>query len=171
MAEKVDGGWMRKDGTFAPSKGAMPRHKDFVIGNLEHLTHGAYCDRVVSPRGEAILEQYRIAAPWLAPVDIGALRDLARTEARVELLETFLAERDDGTVPGVSAKGAVQAAADYLLKLQKHATTLRSRLGFDPLSRAKLGRDVAATKVSATQVLAQLAKEASVDGEVVNDDS
>jgi hypothetical protein len=47
----------------------------------------------------------------------------------------------------LDAKGKPTGAADLLLRCERQAADLRSRLGLDPLARARLGRVVAQAKV------------------------
>ena len=60
-------------------------------------------------------------------------------------------------------KGKVRPAADLLSRLEVTAAAMRSKLGLDPLSRAKLGRDTAASQVDLARVWAALAEDETVN--------
>jgi hypothetical protein len=80
------------------------------------------------------------------------------------LVETGVEEsdetRDGGNLHRVSTSRRMGSALTALDRAERHAAMCRSRLGLDPLSRARLGRDVAAAKVDMAEVLSQL-KEAA----------
>lgn len=114
------------------------------------LSHGAYSDRRVSPVAE------RFATTALEQVDYlrdpsytPALLAWARTEARIELLETWL---DDNGM--VDDDGKVAGAANLLAKFESQAAKQRERLGMDPLSRAKIRQMTASTSVDVAQLMA-----------------
>ena len=50
----------------------------------------------------------------------------------------------------------VRPAADLLARLSARCESMRSKLGLDPLSRARLGRDVAASKVDLAKLRIRL---------------
>jgi hypothetical protein len=127
-------------------------------GNQLALRHGAYSPRKVDPLAEqlvhGILELVEesperlgyLAAPEFRP----ALWSWARTEARVQLLHEFLL--DEGG--DLDADGITRPAAELLVRLEKAAESLRTRLGMDPLSRARLGRDTAAGSLDLARLMA-----------------
>ncbi len=67
----------------------------------------------------------------------------ARTEARIVLLSEYLLTHDGDLAPDDTSR----RASDLLTRLEARAESLRSKLGFDPLSRGRLGRDVASMRV------------------------
>lgn len=121
-------------------------------------THGAYSPKVVDPiAGELVTgiladplvpylrEQAYQAAVWA----------WARAEARVIALSTWLAERGDGS--GMESDGKVAPALSALATWEKVAAGHRTRLGLDPLARAKLGKDIAGAKqADAVAMLTQM---------------
>lgn len=150
-------------------------------GNTLAVQHGSRSPRMVDPIAAEIAEQLLsldsvayLRAPEYAP----AVLAWARVEAQIELLTAFITEQggveqmltahgeditDEHGEPGalrrVTRSRRIQSAWSALDKTEARAATLRARLGLDPLSRARLGRDVAATKVDLAQVLSQLTED------------
>jgi hypothetical protein len=127
-------------------------------GNMRDLHHGGYSPRKVDPLAAEILEhQLAVSPPYLRePHWRPALWAWARTEARVQLVTEWLAQRAPDGVGDLDDKRTT-AAHNLLHRLEAHATQLRGRLGLDPLSAARLGRDVAASNVDVAQLMSQLA--------------
>lgn len=141
----------------------------FEPGNEVATRHGAHSERHVGPLAD------RIAAALLADPDTpryvlepsyaAAVRAWSRSEAVVQLLWNWLAEHDlDAAMTdltstdedSVISKGRASKQTtskrieSVLTQLHRHevrAATLRARLGLDPLSRARLGKDVAAQRI------------------------
>jgi hypothetical protein len=120
-----------------------------TIGNELATTHGAWSPRRVDPLAAQLVDQFASDLEWLRACDRPAVWSWARCEARVQLLTEWLAERGD-----LEDDGSVRPAADLLTRLETQAAGLRSRLGLDPLSRARLGRDVAASRVDLARIWA-----------------
>lgn len=114
----------------------------FTRGNEVALRHGAWSPRKIDPLASELVESVSRQVEWWRPADMPSVWAWARTEARVQLLTEWLAERGD-----LDDDGNVRAAADLLTRLEARAQSLRSALGLDPTSRARLGRDVAAAEV------------------------
>lgn len=147
------------DPDFRPARGYS--WAPFQPGHELSMSHGAYSERRVGPLAQEILDGLLALAttaessvPWLAePSYRPALAAWSRAEARVQLLEAWLAEHGGD----VDEEGEVRGAAAFLARCEARAESLRSKLGLDPLSRARLGRDVAvAGRVDLAQVLARL---------------
>lgn len=142
--------------------------KPFEPGNLAHLQHGAYSPRKVDPLAQSYVDQLleQAAAPesqtgyLLDPSYRPAIWSLARVTAQVELLSEWLASRDSA---GVDKDGEELGALRALMRCEARAESLRSKLGLDPLSRARLGRDVAAGQVDMAKLLAALAETSDDD--------
>jgi hypothetical protein len=82
--------------------------------------------------------------PYLqTPVYQAAVWAWARAEARVMTLTEWLANQRPAEV---NEDGSIPAALTALERWEKIAANARSRLGLDPLSRARLGKDLATTK-------------------------
>lgn len=151
------------EGTWAPEwDGQRP---PFAPGNESAVVHGARSERHVGPLAA------RIAAELLAdpdtpahirePVFAASVQAWARAEAVVRLLWAWLADRDimsgltalASTIEDeVRAKGktnrksvtrTIPAVLDQLRRWESIASSLRSKLGLDPASAAKVGRDLA----------------------------
>lgn len=108
--------------------------------------HGAYSSRVTDPVALRLVGELEAASPeWLAEVDRASVDAWSRAEARVEVLSAWLDEH------GLLCEdGKVRPAADLLVRLERLAADARSRLGLDPLARARLGRDVAVARAAAS---------------------
>ncbi len=128
-----------------------PLRPPFEEGNTAALTHGAWSPAVVEPKALEILEAVRPTVTWWTAADEPAVQSWARTEARVQLIHAWLVERGSE----LDADGEPLGAANMLTRLEKQAESLRNRLGLDPLSRARLGRDVAATQVDLAALMAE----------------
>lgn len=127
--------WVRRDSS-----------PPFEVANELRTTHGANSPRRVDPLMTALLSAVAgddVELSWLRPADQPSVRAWARTEARITLVSEWLALHGGD----LDEHGEVRAASHLLNRLEARAESLRSKLGFDPLSRAKLGKDVAATGV------------------------
>lgn len=174
------------------------QRRPFEVGNPYRITpgttlaktHGAYSATTVAPLAEEIEQRARTDASWpeyLTDVSyVPAVAAWAHSEAVCVLLRKYLAERsfEDGMTDVHSEeteerrrKGSssrlttgrrTRAALDMLSRWEATASSHRSRLGLDPLSRAKLGRDVTAAKLDiATWLSAETARleaEQAADG-------
>lgn len=136
-----------------PAGGGQPR--PYAPGNFEAVVTGASSDRIV----DAVAVRYRDAAlAYLGdqvPDYLGrreydrAIQAWSRAEARVDLVTRYL---DD--VGHLDDEGNPRPAARHLVDLEASAAKRRADLGLDPLSRARLGRDVAATGVDLARLWA-----------------
>lgn len=142
-------------GGHRPSRGySWP---PFEPGNEVSLRHGIYSPRRVEPRAQELVEQvladpgtaYLQASRWRA-----AVWAWARAETRVELLTEYLADQVGGA--GLDEEGNVSAALRALAKWESIALNHRARLGLDPLSAARLGRDTASATVDMAKLLSGL---------------
>lgn len=124
-----------------PARGTG-RRPPFEEGNAAALAHGAYSPRIVDPVAEELLDAVlgqdataHLGAPQYAP----ALAAWARAEARIVVLERWLAEH--AAQAGVlDAEGELLPAVKLLERVERRAESLRSRLGLDPKSEADLTR-------------------------------
>jgi len=130
--------------------GHAPKHPDFAPGNVAALRHGAWAKRLVDPAAEELLAATEQTVDWWRECDRPAAWAWARTEVRIQRLTEWLASQG-GDIDG---DGAVRPAAALLSTLEARAESLRARLGLDPLSRARLGRDVAASQVDLARLWA-----------------
>jgi hypothetical protein len=122
----------------------------FRPGNTVALRHGAWSPRKVEPLAAEYVETVAGSANWLRDCDAPAVWAWARTEARVQLLSEWLADRGGD----LDDEGTVRPAAALLDRLEARAESLRARLGFDPLSRARLGRDTLASELDLARLWA-----------------
>ena len=123
-----------------PARGERP---PFKPGNVDGLRHGSYSPRIVDPLAHELVERVLAEVAYLAePSYATAVWAWARAEARIALLVEYV-ERE-----GVlDRKGNPRPALAALTEQERLATLHRQRLGLDPLSRARLGRDVTAARL------------------------
>lgn len=132
--------------TWVPSfAGQRP---PFDRGNVLSLKHGARSDRLVRPAALAILADLQaddglpgyLTEPSYRPALLAYASTLARIERIQGWLESTVAEHG---VPELSDDGGVRGATRFLERLEASAARQRSDLGLTPMSRARLGKDVA----------------------------
>lgn len=138
------------EGSGRPARGySWP---PFQPGHTLTMRHGAYSPRRVDPLATTLVEAVMEATPYLGEASYApALWAWARAEARVQLLTEWL---DDHGL--LDDDGRPRGAADLLVRCERLAAESRARLGLDPLSRARLGRDVTAARVDLAQLFAEL---------------
>jgi hypothetical protein len=157
--------------TSAPSEWvpAFPGQRPpFPPGNQLSVRHGAYSPRRVEPVAAELLAAVLGEPPagYLAePVYRPALEAWAQAEARVRLLDEWVSGMPI-SVAAESRQGQV-SPLELLRRWEATASSHRARLGLDPLSRARLGRDVAAARVDVAALMAEMKRrdEASPAGE------
>ena len=133
----------------------------FQPGHTLTLKHGAYSDRLVQPRAleiaQAMADSGELPEYLAQPRYRGAVLDLARSLAQRERLEAWLAEHaTPGTPLELAENGEVRGAAVLLERVERAIERHRDRLGLSPLAAARLGKDVAAQRVSLAQVWAEM---------------
>jgi hypothetical protein len=158
---------LRRDGTeagsLAPARGYTITHPPFEDGNDVALRHGAYSPRRVDPLASELVEAEVArasvegsATSYLAePSYRPALWAWGRAEARCQLIVEWL---EDKASIGIDSDGEELGALRALARFEQRAMAMRSRLGLDPLSRARLGRDVAAGSVDMAKLMERLAE-------------
>lgn len=169
------------------------QHPDFGAGNSVAVTHGATSPRRLLPLAEAfaaaLLADGETPAYLKDPLYARAVMGWARAEAVVDLLSEWLSgqdleagltevtrsaeteDRDGGRDEGgrVTRKSVSRRTAGVLEQLRKHevlAMNLRAQLGLSPLSRARLGKDVAAQKADLARLWAEQDREEASAAEV-----
>jgi hypothetical protein len=149
----------RKDGTPYWFRPAFEPGNDYRVGQGNDLAvkHGAWSPSVVEPLAVELIAAVRPSIEWWTPADEPAIHAWARTEVRIQRITEWLADRGSE----LDADGEALGAANMLTRLEKQAESLRSKLGLDPLSRARLGRDVAQGQASAAQAMAAAASAAA----------
>ena len=127
----------------APASGVPARHyrwEPFAEGNAASVRHGAFSERRIAPLADRARSGLLDAAPWLAsPAFAPAVEAWARAEARVALVDTYVAEQGP-----LDENGKPRPAIELLIRLERLAFTLRQAVGLDPASRARIERDLAA---------------------------
>ena len=121
------------------------------------IRHGAYTPRKVDPIAQAMLAAIlsEPSAGYLRePVYRPAVEAWVQAEARVQLIDKWVSKMPIEQA-AESRQGQV-SPLELLRRWESTASTHRARLGLDPLSRARLGRDVAAAQVDAAQVLTRM---------------
>ncbi|MGR6523615.1 hypothetical protein ACU5JM_18430 [Rhodococcus erythropolis] len=125
----------------------------FVAENFAAKKHGAYSSRVITPLTAEIANAVCAARPDLQKPEMQpAVLAYARTEAQLEVLTAFVDA--NGSID--EDTGEPTSAEKYRLRIDTQAYKHRERLGLDPLSKAKLGKDIASTQIDLSIILAQL---------------
>jgi len=118
-----------------------------TAGNEIALKHGAYAPRRVDPLARELVETVAdVAYLQDDPSYRTSLWAWGRAEARVQLVSEWIDQNGM-----LDEEGKPRPAADLLVRLEKQAADARARLGLDPLSRARLGRDVTASQFDLAQ--------------------
>lgn len=119
----------------------------FQPGNELAVTHGAYSSKRTDPIARRYIDELA-TDPGLeylqAPRFHAALWAWASAMAKVELLQQWV---DDMPIQQAadSDRGKI-SALELLRKWMSTAQTAATRLGLDPLSAARLGKDIAGTR-------------------------
>lgn len=164
------------DGWTPEFPGQRPPFSD---GNELAVKHGAQSPRKVDPVAQALAVELLAdsAVAYLrAPRYAAAVQAWATAEAKCALISTW--------VEGMSIELAAESKQgqtsplELLRKWEATAQTHRSRLGLDPMSAARLGKDLAQTKQA--DVAAEMTKlreqheratHGPIQGEVADDDN
>lgn len=149
------------------------QHPPFEPGNEVGLRHGCYSPRRIEPLAEELLGHLladESVAYLRAPKWRLALLALARTESRIQLLSEYLMRRGEESGDGVGDLDSERVRSAYALlhRCETRAATLRARLGLDPLSASRLGRDHAAAELDVARLFAQMEereRQEAADGE------
>ena len=150
------------------SPGFAGQRAPFTEGNEAALTHGAGSERRVGPLAERIahdlLTDPDVPPHIREPLFAASVQAWARAEAVCALLWAWLSERDimagltaaattteeerasKGRVDRRSVTRSVASVIDTLRRYEVQAANLRARLGLDPASAARVGRDLALTR-------------------------
>lgn len=130
--------------------------------------HGARSERYVGPLAARIarelLEDADTPGHLREPVFASSVQAWARAEAVCRLLWAWLEGRDimagltaaattteeetrsRGRTDRKSVTRSVPAVLDQLRRFESHASSLRSKLGLDPVSAARVGKDLATSR-------------------------
>jgi len=128
---------------FQPGNQLNLRHGAFSPARTDPIAHG-FINELVSDPATAYLGQPRFSA---------ALWHWASAQAKVQLLSEW--------VDGMEIQDAADSdkgktsALELLRKWIATAQTQAARLGLDPLSAARLGKDVASTQVDLATLLSK----------------
>lgn len=136
----------------------------FEPGHELSTRHGAYSPRKVDPIATELVEMMLAddgAAHLRRPSYRPALWAWARAEAQVQLVDEYLAKAGEDAGNGVGDLDREATRAAYLLlhRAETRANTLRTRLGLDPLSRARLGRDTAAGALDTARLMSEMERQ------------
>jgi hypothetical protein len=137
----------------------------FVGENEAALVHGARSERKVGPLAarivEELLEDPDTPAHIREPIFAPSVQAWARAEAQCKLLFAWLADKDimtgltalastteeetreRGRSNRKSVTKTIPSVIDQLRRAEILASNLRSKLGLDPVSAARVGRDLA----------------------------
>lgn len=139
-----------------PKGGGNGKWRDAEPGNTIAQKHGAFSPRVVDPVAASLVENVVELVPYLGdPSYEPAVWAWGRAEARVQVLAAWLDENGP-----LDEAGDPRPALAALLQFERLAMNHRTRLGLDPLSRAALGRDVAAQQLDLARLYDSMEQEA-----------
>lgn len=130
----------------------------FTARNQAAVTHGAYTPRIVGPVAQALVDAV-LADPEVAHLHRSAFRPAveawAYSEAQCRVLAAWV-DRLGVEAASESDRGKT-SPLELLRRFEMTAMTHRGRLGLDPLSAARLGRDVAVGRAADTaRIMAEL---------------
>lgn len=149
------------DPDYRPARGYT--WEPFKPGHTLSMRHGAYSPRRVDPVAAELVEYAVEVAPYLAdPGYALALHAWADAEARAQLLRAYVDEHGL-----LDEKGRPRPCVGDLHRFERRAAEARTRLGLDPLSRAKLGKDVTGAQVDLARLMAQAAHMVEASGDPV----
>jgi hypothetical protein len=150
-------------------KGWSPQNEGqrppFEPGNELAIKSGAYSPRRVDPLAGRLVENTindPETAYLAAPRFRAAVWGWARAQARVELLTEWLEDHDSS---GVDDDGDVLPVLTALRMWEVRAANALSKLGMDPMSAARLGRDRAAGAADLARVMQELHRRDGEGGE------
>lgn len=160
-------------------------------GNTLSTRHGAYSSRTVAPLAAEIEAAARADESWppylTDPSYAPAVAAWATAEAVCVLLRRHVAgldladaiaetadeesttERGEGGSTRTTRTRRTRSALDLLHRSESSAATHRARLGLDPASRARLGRDVTAAQTDLVQMLTAARERAERDDQAPDD--
>jgi hypothetical protein len=119
----------------------------FEVGNTASMRSGAWSERKIAPLADAIAAELVETSPHLgAPAFVGAVRALARAEARLQLLLDWF---DD--VGPVDADGELRKGWTTVDRLERTAAGLRSELALTPRSLAAFAADASRGRLPAAE--------------------
>jgi hypothetical protein len=122
------------------SECSCTRCQGFQSGNQLPVKHGAYAMVQLAPRAAEIAAELSEVVPAASPADTPTIRLLALTLARIERIETWLAEQPLHDFR--NEQGEMQPALKQLAGWVNTAARLCDRLALTPTSRGKLGLDL-----------------------------
>lgn len=120
----------------------------FEPGHELSTKYGAHSPRKLAPVAEEYVDAV-LADDSLAylrsPAYLPAVQAWAAAEARVVLIERWVSDRitEQGMEWATESAAGRTSPLELLRRSDATALTHRARLGLDPISRAKLGKDVA----------------------------
>lgn len=106
-------------------------------GNLLGVVHGASSEKVLSAKATDVAEALIGAYPWLLEIDVVAIQQYCRAEARARLLDAYawsIVENKgvDGVLPYIWAE---------ISKAETNAFRRADSLGLSPEGRMKIAKD------------------------------
>lgn len=128
----------------------------FTPGNQLAVKHGAFSNMRVDPLANQFRDEI-LSSPKMQyltePQYQGTFWAYCRTAARVQLIEDYV---DEMTMRDAARSDKGQTSAlELLRKWTATLITLAARMGLDPLSYAKLSKDVVRTEVDLATLLSK----------------
>lgn len=151
-------------GHGGPARGTGTR-PPFEANNTMAQKHGGQSPRQVVPRADALvaaLLEHDGTPEYLRwPLYAASVASWARLEAKVQLIGEWLENMpvEDQVIP---QKGATKPPVEIWLLAEKTAAQARQRLGLDPVSHARLIRDLGLESAAAEDAIRQLSEQGRV---------
>ncbi len=141
-------GGYRGAGLAGEGPGAGHSWPPFQPGHTLSRIHGALSERDIVPQAEAIaaavLEEAQCPDHLRSPAFRASLAGWARAEAVSSLLFDYLATLEVEAMLTLRQQ-ATRAPVDLWRAAEAHAANLRSKLGLDPVSYARIAKDLGIT--------------------------
>lgn len=149
----------------------------FAPGNEMAVKHGAGSPRKVDPISAELVQELladETVSYLRAPRFNAAVQAWATAEAKCGLISNWV---EGMTIEEAAcSKPGQTSPLELLRKWEATAQTHRARLGLDPMSAARLGKDIAQTKqadmaAEMTKLREQHERATHIEGEVASDDN
>jgi hypothetical protein len=133
----------------------------FEPGNTKSLVHGAYSERVVAPRAEALMTSVLEDAESPDHVRTPMFRFTLAAWCRAETVAGVLYEHimslstEEMMTPRLAG---TRSPVDLWKAADAHAANLRSKLGLDPVSYARIAKDLGIASKASEDALGRLAE-------------
>jgi hypothetical protein len=153
------GSGLKDDGSWEPEfEGQRP---PYAPGNTSAMVHGARSERTIRPLAEqlmqAILEDAEQPDHLRSPMFRFTLSECCRAQAVAEILFDYIDSLgvEDMVRPRLSG---TKSPVDQWKAAAAHAASLRSKLGLDPVSYARIAKDLGLASKASEDAIGRLAE-------------